>query len=401
MTVELRRIRADEWRELRDIRLRALLDAPDAFGATHEREAEDPEQEWIEWAADSAEGGSSFTVVASDGGRWIGLAVGAPDRDHPGQAGLFAMWVDPAARGRGIGRRLVAGVLAWAQASGFPVIRLRVTIANEAAMRLYERCGFVDTGERATLRDGSDVITASMMRSLELVTDGTVDALLAEQIRYYDDRAAEYEDLWFRRGRYDVDPAFNEAWFRETATVEAAADAFDASGAVLEIACGSGLWTWRLAPRAHRLVAVDSSSAMLELNRRRFDGPNVEYVRADVFAWDPGKRFDAAFAGFFVSHVPPDRFRAFFARLASWLEPGAELFLVDDVVGPDRPYSGDAVEGGPAFAHRRRLADGREYVIVKCFYEPKGLVAALDDAGWDADIMTSGVYFLYGTARPR
>jgi demethylmenaquinone methyltransferase/2-methoxy-6-polyprenyl-1,4-benzoquinol methylase len=233
------------------------------------------------------------------------------------------------------------------------------------------------------------------------MTDGTVDRLLAEQIRYYDDRATEYEDLWFRRGRYDVDPAFNHAWLRETAFVEKAADAFDASGAVLEIGCGSGIWTRRLAPRARRLVAVDSSSAMLELNRGRFGGPNVDHVQADVFGWDPGERFDAVFAGFFVSHVPPDLFARFFARLASWLEPGAELFLVDDVAGPDRPYSGDVVEGGPDFAHRRRLDDGREYIIVKRFYEPLELVAALDDVGWDADIMTSGVHFLFGTARPR
>ena len=227
------------------------------------------------------------------------------------------------------------------------------------------------------------------------------ERLLAEQIRYYDDRAAEYEDLWFRRGRYDVDPVFNRAWFHETAIVEAAADAFEANGAVLEIACGSGLWTRRLAPRARRLVAVDSSSAMIERNRDRFGAPTVEYSQADVFGWDPGERFDAAFTGFFVSHVPPDRFAGFFARLASWLQPGAELFLVDDVAGRNRPYSGDAVEHGPAFAFRRRIADGREYTIVKRFYEPRELTAALDDVGWNADITTSGEHFLFGTARPR
>jgi demethylmenaquinone methyltransferase/2-methoxy-6-polyprenyl-1,4-benzoquinol methylase len=92
------------------------------------------------------------------------------------------------------------------------------------------------------------------------------DRLVAEQIRYYDDRASEYEDLWFRRGRYDMGSEFNEGWFRETALVEAAVDAFDAGGSVLELACGSGIWTRRLAPRARRLVAVDSSSSMIELN---------------------------------------------------------------------------------------------------------------------------------------
>lgn len=166
MAVELRRIRADEWRELRDLRLRALQDAPGAFGSTYEQEAEDPEQEWLDWAADSAEGGSSFTVIALDDGRWIGVAMGAPHRDHPGEAGLFAMWVDPSARGAGIGLALADEVVGWARSDGFPVLRLLVTESNDAAVRLYRRCGFSDEGRRAPLREGSDVMTMSMIMHL-------------------------------------------------------------------------------------------------------------------------------------------------------------------------------------------------------------------------------------------
>ena len=59
--------------------------------------------------------------------------------------------------------------------------------------------------------------------------------LLAEQIHYYDDRAPEYEDLWFRRGKHDLGPDFNERWFRETATVESAVDGIAATGNVLEV----------------------------------------------------------------------------------------------------------------------------------------------------------------------
>jgi demethylmenaquinone methyltransferase/2-methoxy-6-polyprenyl-1,4-benzoquinol methylase len=227
-----------------------------------------------------------------------------------------------------------------------------------------------------------------------------VERLLAEQIRYYDDRAPEYEDLWFRRGRHDRGRGFNERWFAETAIVEAAADAFDATGMVLELACGSGLWTRRLAPRARRLVAVDSSPTMLALNRERFGGPNVEYVQADVFDWEPGERFDAIFTGFFVSHIPPERFARFWGRVATWLTPEGRVFLVDDAAGPGRPYSGAAVPDGLPFAHRRELPGEREYTIVKVFYEPEELAAALDAVGWDADLRRSGVHLLYGTARP-
>ena len=227
------------------------------------------------------------------------------------------------------------------------------------------------------------------------------DRLVAEQIRYYDDRASEYEDLWFRRGRYDMGPDFNDGWFRETAIVEAAVDVFDVGSSLLEVACGSGIWTRRLAPRAGRLVAVDSSSRMIELNRGRFGAANVTYVHADLFAWEPSERFDSALTGFFISHIPPDRFARFWERLATWLQPGGRLFLIEDAAAPGRPYSGDVVDDGPAFAHRRRLADGREYTIVKRFFVPEELTATLDALGWDADIRSSGEHLVYGTAWPR
>jgi GNAT superfamily N-acetyltransferase len=166
MTVEIRRIHVDEWRDLRDLRLRALSDAPDAFGSTYEQEAEEPERGWIDRAVNGAEGGSSFTVVALDDDRWIAMAMGAPHRDHPGEAGLFAMWVAPDARRAGIGGALVEHVVSWARSRAFPVLRLRVTRSNDGAMRLYERCGFIDEGVRLPLRDGSGVMTTSMTMDL-------------------------------------------------------------------------------------------------------------------------------------------------------------------------------------------------------------------------------------------
>lgn len=164
--MEIRRIRGDEWGELRDLRLRALQDAPDAFGSTFEEESVRIDAQWMEWAAALADGGSSFGAVAVDDGAWAGMAVGEPHRDHAGEAGLFAMWVAPHARGAGVGRDLVERVVSWASSQGFPVLRLLVTQTNEGATRLYERCGFADEGVRLPLRAGSDVTTISMTKDL-------------------------------------------------------------------------------------------------------------------------------------------------------------------------------------------------------------------------------------------
>jgi demethylmenaquinone methyltransferase/2-methoxy-6-polyprenyl-1,4-benzoquinol methylase len=228
-----------------------------------------------------------------------------------------------------------------------------------------------------------------------------VEPLLAEQIQYYDDRAPEHEDLWFRRGRHDLGPEFNERWFRETAIVESAVDEAAPKGSVLEIGCGSGLWTRRLAPKASRYVGLDSSPRMLDLNRQRYGAPHVEYVLADAFGWTATERFDLIFLGFFVSHIPPELWERWWGRVANWLEPDGIAFIVDDAAGPDRPYSGDAVEDGPPHAHRRRLGGGREYTIVKVFYSPEELSERLDDVGWRAELAGTGEHLLFGSARPR
>jgi demethylmenaquinone methyltransferase/2-methoxy-6-polyprenyl-1,4-benzoquinol methylase len=227
-------------------------------------------------------------------------------------------------------------------------------------------------------------------------------ALLSEQIRYYDDRAPEYEDLWFRRGRHDLGPDFNARWFEETATVEAAVDAAASDGAVLEIGCGSGLWTRRLAPRARRYLALDTSPSMLKLNATRTGDTNVEHVLADAFTWEPPneERFDLIFFGFFISHVPPEAFAGWWNRVRTWLSPSGRVFIVDDKAGPDRPYSGDVVDDGPEHAHRRRLSDGREYTIVKVFYTPGELTSRFSELDWTAQISGSGQHFLFGAARP-
>lgn len=166
--MEIRRIRRDEWPELRDLRLRALRDAPDVFGSTYEAESSSADAQWMEWATSAAEGGSSFGAIAVDEeSRWIGMAVGAPHRDHPGEAGLFAMWVAPSARGAGIGRALVGEIVRWARSDAFSVLRLLVTGSNDPAVRLYRRCGFSDEGRRLPLREGSDVATMSLTMDLK------------------------------------------------------------------------------------------------------------------------------------------------------------------------------------------------------------------------------------------
>jgi len=164
--VDIRLPRPSEWRAVRALRLRALADAPDAFGSTLARESEQPEDDWRAFWLERP-GTVALVATGPDGDdTLIGMAFGWPSRDDPTTAGLFGMWVDPAARHEGIGAALVRGVVDWAREAGFDTIELGVTTSNPGAVAFYERSGFVDTGERGPLRDGSMLIVQGMTLAL-------------------------------------------------------------------------------------------------------------------------------------------------------------------------------------------------------------------------------------------
>jgi demethylmenaquinone methyltransferase/2-methoxy-6-polyprenyl-1,4-benzoquinol methylase len=227
-----------------------------------------------------------------------------------------------------------------------------------------------------------------------------LEQLLAEQARYYRDRAGEYEDWWFRRGRYDHGADTNARWFADAAEVEGALERFAPAGQILELACGTGLWTQRLAPRATRLTAVDGSPEMLELCRVRVGDQSVRYVQADLFAWEPERTYDVCFFGFWLSHVPEQRFEAFWEKVRRAVGPTGRVFFIDSLrsrrasaVDHELPDQGEQTM-------LRRLADGREYQIVKRFYEPEPLRRRLSELGWHAHVQSTPEFFIHGHATP-
>jgi GNAT superfamily N-acetyltransferase len=157
----IQRVMADQARQLRALRLRALHMDPDAFGSTRARELGLPEDHWQRWAADSEVGEHRVVFIASLP-EWAGMAAGFLDADRPGFASLGAMWVDPAVRDRGLGRQLLEAILDWALSRGAVVLELSVMDSNATAERLYSRAGFTKTGVREQL-DSERALTMSFM----------------------------------------------------------------------------------------------------------------------------------------------------------------------------------------------------------------------------------------------
>ena len=161
--MEIRRVRPDEWKAHREIRLRALESDPDAFGVTLEQALAEDDAAWQRRT--ERPDGMAFVAVADDG-QFVGMANGGPAPDHPEAAGVYGMWVAPEARGQGLGRRLLEAVEGWAREAGYGLIGLGVTTTNLPAIRLYERSGYTDLGQRLPLRDDSDLEYALMGKRL-------------------------------------------------------------------------------------------------------------------------------------------------------------------------------------------------------------------------------------------
>jgi ribosomal protein S18 acetylase RimI-like enzyme len=151
VTIELRPLRQGEAGQLRELRLRALQDAPAAFAASLQGGRALPPEAWTEWATRGAASTTQLTVVAVDGDAWLGMIVGRLLGDRPGSAWLEALWVDPSARRAGLGSRLIEAVAAWSRDRGARTLELSVTENNEPAKALYGRRGFVATGRRRPL----------------------------------------------------------------------------------------------------------------------------------------------------------------------------------------------------------------------------------------------------------
>ncbi|MBE9926310.1 GNAT family N-acetyltransferase [Cellulosimicrobium cellulans] len=175
-TTTVARVRPDDWRELRDVRLRALADAPSAFGSTLAREAAFPDDVWRERAA---QGRTLLARTVPDDGRLadgdpaggdrspgpvVGIAAVVPSPDDATVAELVSVWVEPGARGSGVAESLLARAEDLAADLGARTLALWVTATNAPALRLYERAGFVPTGETQPLPSDPRLVELRMTR---------------------------------------------------------------------------------------------------------------------------------------------------------------------------------------------------------------------------------------------
>ncbi|MGZ4352990.1 MAG: GNAT family N-acetyltransferase [Gaiellaceae bacterium] len=148
----IRTTRTEDWQLLRDVRLRALQEAPYAFLMTYAESAAFPDEHWQERATS---GDRATTFVLEADARFDGIVTGFAD-EEAATVYLVGMWVAPERRGTGAAQQLVESVVEWARGRGATRVLLAVEAGNERAARLYERCGFVRLAEQPQLPWDSD-----------------------------------------------------------------------------------------------------------------------------------------------------------------------------------------------------------------------------------------------------
>jgi 2-polyprenyl-3-methyl-5-hydroxy-6-metoxy-1,4-benzoquinol methylase len=218
-----------------------------------------------------------------------------------------------------------------------------------------------------------------------IVTMGARDLeqLLAEQVSYYRAVAPEYEE--------------HALPFDDGGELAAALDAFRPTGSVLELACGPGVWTRQLLRHATEVTAVDASPEMVGIASARLGGEPVRFVEANIFDWQPDRRYDVVFFGFWLSHVPLERFASFWSLVAGCLKPGGRVFFVDDAYRtPD-----ELVEGESSSTILRRLHDGSAHRAVKVPHRADELEERLARVGWRVQVRptTTGPFY-WGAGSP-
>ena len=146
---EVRKIRASEWRQYRELRLEALKDSPLAFVEQYEESLAQPDRFWQDRVERSATGEASSMFVAERDGSFIGKASCFLEEEITEyvSAHIVGVYVTARFRGQGVAEAVVTGVIQWSKEERrADRIGLFVMETNDRAAAFYRRIGFVPTG---------------------------------------------------------------------------------------------------------------------------------------------------------------------------------------------------------------------------------------------------------------
>jgi len=210
------------------------------------------------------------------------------------------------------------------------------------------------------------------------------DSIFDEQIQYYRARAQEYDAsiveatdllapgkiLLLNLGKFD---------------------------SILELACGTGIWTETLLQMGNAVTALDAAPEMLEIARQKLGDHRIKYQQADLFHWQPDRQYDLVFFANWLSHVPPEALDPFLDRVRRAVRSGGSVAMIDQ----HRPSASDRRIAKDDIYATRPIQDGRQFTIVKAFYDSAFLQRKFEALGFAVHInkFTGTFFFLAGKTK--
>lgn len=206
---------------------------------------------------------------------------------------------------------------------------------------------------------------------------------IQQQIAYYRARAQEYEATAVPADSAEAENLMAREW----RDAERAVHALPQYADILELACGTGIWTRLLTQHTEHLTALDAAPEMLEINRANVHDPRVGYECVNLFEWEPRQKYELVFIAFWLSHVPDSMLDDLLKRVRRAMKPNGHVFILDELRGTKNVIP--TTEGVQA----RRLNDGRTFHIFKEYYDPEELRQRMGKLGFEFIEITSGDYF--------
>src|SRR5262245_54644488 len=203
--------------------------------------------------------------------------------------------------------------------------------------------------------------------------------------RYYAQRAQIYERVYHKPERQS-----------DLRAMEAALAAPFACRRVLEVACGTGWWTPHGARDAASWLASDLNPETMAIARSKAMPSCVRFATVDAYTLEGlgDERFDAAFAGFWWSHVPLARLRPWLAMLHARLEAGAAIVMLDNLYSDDSSTPISRRDGDGNTYQLRSLDDGSVHEVLKNFPSRDEALAALPPSARDVAWTEHGYYWV-------
>ena len=212
----------------------------------------------------------------------------------------------------------------------------------------------------------------------------TLPATEESMARYYAQRAEIYERVYHKPERQ-----------RDLRAMEAWLPAQFKGRRVLELACGTGWWTPHGARDAASWLATDLNAETMAIARTKVMPASVRFASADAYTLQglEGERFDAAFAGFWWSHVPLARLRPWLAKLHARLEPGAAIVMLDNLYSDDSSTPISRRDGDGNTYQMRPLDDGSTHEVLKNFPSRADALAAIAPCARDVEWIEHSYYW--------